>query len=137
MRGACRTVDLIAGATSTLRARIAARTVREGGKMGCWRWTGGTSRKRDGARRGKVQVGGRGTRVITVARVLLVLKDRVPLVERDSARLEAGHRCGHFWCVNPRHLHWIDRSGNEAEKHEFDEEFDRFSAAFDEVVGAP
>lgn len=47
-----RTVDLIIGATSTLRARIRSKTVR-GTRRQCWRWTGATARKRDGARRPK------------------------------------------------------------------------------------
>lgn len=125
-----RTVDLIAGATSTLRRRIRAKTLR-GRRNECWGWTGGTARKRDGARRPKIQVGGRGSRTILVARVLLALKDRVPLTLR--AGLEAGHRCHHFWCVNPRHLQWQTRIENEHAKQEYDDYCD-FAAAVDELA---
>ena len=125
--------ELIPGATSTLRRRIAAKILRPDGRHGCWRWTGGTARKRDGAERPKVRVGGRGSRTILVARVLLVLRDRVPLWRREADKLEAGHSCNHFWCVNPRHLVWQTRVENENAKHEFDDYCD-FAAAVDELA---
>jgi len=113
-----RTSDLIDGATSTLRARIRAKTVRPGrgywfDRRACWAWTGATKTKRGGVRPA-VQIGRRGSRVVTVARLLLCLQDGVPLAERSG--LEAGHTCHHYWCVNPRHLEWQTRLENEREK---------------------
>jgi hypothetical protein len=113
--------ELIAGATPTLRARLWAKIVKRKRRQ-CWTWRGATCRKRGGARRPKLQVGGRGSRTIVVARILLAFKDRVPLEQR--AGLEAGHRCGHFWCVNPHHLEWVGRAENEEAKGEFDEAID-------------
>jgi hypothetical protein len=112
---------LIAGASATLRRRIAAKVTRLPGRGACHRWTGATSRKRDGARRPVIRVGGRGSRTVLVTRVVLALFDRVPLVERDAVRLESGHKCHHFWCVNPRHLEWQTRIENEHAKQEFDD----------------
>lgn len=122
-----RDVDLIPGATSTLRRRLFAKIARTRSRRECWAWTGKTVKKRGGVRPA-IQVGGRGTRTISVARILLVLKDRVPLSERDAARLEGGHKCGRYWCVNQSHLEWIDRGGNEDAKAEYDEGYEQFSA---------
>lgn len=127
-----RTVDLIIGATSTLRARIRSKTVR-GTRRQCWHWIGATARKRDGARRPKIQVGGRGSRTVLIARLLLCLRDSVPLAERDAAKLEAGHTCHHFWCVNPWHLVWQTRHENEEAKHEYDD-YNEFADAVDELA---
>ena len=126
--------DLIPGATPTLRRRLAAKIQRSSSRNGCDRWTGAASLKRDGARRPVIQVGGRGSDVIHVARVLLALADGVPLPARG--RLEAGHTCGHFWCVAPRHLRWVTRSENEDDKDTFDEAtaYAAFEAAVDELA---
>lgn len=114
-----RDVELIPGATSTLRRRISVKIVRTGGRRACWSWLGGTARHR-GGRRPKIQIGGRGSRTMTVARLLLVLRDRVPLISRELEKLEAGHRCHHYWCVNTAHLEWSTRIDNEHAKYEFD-----------------
>jgi hypothetical protein len=103
------------GASPSLLARIRAKIERVPGST-CLRWTGGTARKRDGAKRPKIQIGGRGSRFVVVARLLLVLRDGVPFVLRDG--LEAGHTCHHYWCVNWRHLKWCTRTENEADKRE-------------------
>lgn len=50
--------------------------------------------------------------------------------ERDAAKLEAGHTCHHYWCVNERHLTWQTRVENEESKQEFDDYSD-FAAAVD------
>jgi hypothetical protein len=126
--------QLICGATSTLRKRIASKTIRNG-RNGCWRWTGGTAQKRDGSKRPKIQVGGRGSRTVTVARLLLALRDRVPLVLRDDAKLEAGHTCHHFWCVNPRHLEWQTRTENEHAKQEFND-YEDFARDVEDLAAA-
>lgn len=124
-------VALIPGATSTLRRRIYTKIIR-GKRNECWRWSGKTVRKRGGVR-AAIQVGGRGSRTISVTRLLLVLRDRVPLPERESDGLEGGHRCAHYWCVNQRHLCWQTRGENEAAKAEYDA-FEDFSEAIDTVI---
>jgi len=126
------TAELIPGATGSLRRRIYAKIIRPS-RRACWRWTGATARKRDGAKRPKVRAGGRGSRTILVARVLLALRDRVPLWRRELERLEAGHTCHNYWCVNPRHLQWQTRIENEQAKQEFDAYTD-FAAAVDELA---
>lgn len=129
-----RLADLIPGASVTLPARITVKVVELcAGACGCHAWTGATAQKRDGVRRPKVRVGGRGSRVVLVARLVLVLKDRVPLWRRELERLEAGHTCGHFWCVNPEHLTWQTRIENEREKQERDD-YEDFAAAVDELA---
>lgn len=111
-------VALIPNATSTLRKRIYAKIDRQRRRRReCWHWLGKFVQKR-GSVRPVIQVGGRGSRTITIARLLLVLRDRVPLAERDAAELEAGHLCGNPHCVNVRHLRWQTRSENEIMKHE-------------------
>jgi hypothetical protein len=127
-----RVAQLIVGATSTLRRRMRAKTVRPS-RRGCWSWTGATSKKRDGARRPAIQVGGRGSRVVLVARLALALKDGVPLERRVG--VEAGHRCHQHWCVNPAHLEWQTRGENEDAKQEYDDYCD-FAGTVDELAAA-
>lgn len=108
---------IIAGATPSLRRRIAAKTQTPGrGRRGCWIWIGGYSEKRRGQRRPVIQVGRRGTPMQLVTRIMLAITDRVPLAARSAAKLEAGHTCGDIRCVNPRHLVWQTRTENEREK---------------------
>lgn len=123
--------ELIPGATETLPRRILAKVVKL--DCGCWGWTGATSRKRDGAKRPKIQVGGVGSRVVVVARLALVLKDGVSLLARDYAKLEAGHTCHNYWCVNPDHLEWQTRVENERAKRDRDS-YSEFSAAVDDLA---
>lgn len=127
--------DLIPDATSTLRKRVGSKIVKSKRDQ-CWQWRGSTSVKRGGARRPKIQVGARGSRTVLVARVLLVLADKVPLHERIGQ--EAGHKCGRFWCVNWRHLEWVDRATNEDQKNEYDESIDDagYPATWDTVENA-
>lgn len=112
--------SLIHGATATLPARLASKM--QARDDGCIAWTGATALKRDGVRRPTIQVGGRGSLVTHVARIVLVLSDGVPLIERLNKGLEAGHKCGHYWCVNPEHLIWQTRTENEASKRGFAKE---------------
>jgi hypothetical protein len=124
---------LIQGATSTLRRRVWSKIVK-GRRNQCWTWRGSVSLKRGGARRPKIQAGGRGSRSILVARILLVFADRVPLDQRDG--FEAGHKCGNFWCVNWRHLEWVSRIENEEAKQEYDESIDdlAYPPAWDDIA---
>ena len=78
-----------------------------------------------------MRAGGKGSRWLTVARVLLTLRDRVPLDLRDG--LEAGHECHHAWCVNVRHLRWQTHSENLLHRRERDD-YERFSNAVDELA---
>lgn len=111
----------IRGATPTLAQRIAAKIIRCEGSY-CLQWTGSTRRGRDGAERPAIRLGGRGSRMATVARVLLALQDGVPLHRRKG--LEACHRCAHYWCVNVDHLCWQTRIENELDKEVWDEHYD-------------
>lgn len=124
-----RDVEIIPGATSTLRRRLYAKIRRGKNRDACAIWTGATARKR-GSRRPKIRVGGNFSRHVVVARVLLVLKDRVPLWIRDDAKLEAAHECGHYWCVNVRHLAWKTRVENENDKYAYS----KFEDALDELL---
>jgi hypothetical protein len=123
-------VDVIPGATSTLRRRLYAKVLRTR-RHECWRWSGKHAKKRDGALRPAIMVGRRGSRTMTVARVLLALRDRVSLDLRTE--LEAGHTCGHHWCINVRHLVWQTRWENEAMKSEH-RRWREFSQAVDELA---
>ena len=90
---------------------------------GCWRWTGAKSLKRNG-KRGVIRVGGRDGRIVSAARVGLVLY----LGESFDARaehwtLELLHdpkKCkgggGKVDCVNPRHTRFGTRVENEQDK---------------------
>jgi hypothetical protein len=127
-------VELIIGASPTLRARIFAKIIRGPSRDACYTWRGKFTRKR-GSKRPAICIGGRRPdgrrpRVITVARLLLVLRDRVPLHLREAEELEAGHRCRNAECVNVRHLRWQTRSENEESKSEF-EAFEAFAEAVD------
>jgi hypothetical protein len=123
--------ELIPGASGSLRRRIRAKVVKPHGRSGCWLWTGAKSKKRDGALRPVIRAGGKGSRLLLVARVVLALKDRVSLTLR--AGLEAGHICHNHGCVNPRHLMWQTRLENEEAKHEYDAYCD-FAAAVDDLA---
>lgn len=130
-----RVSDLIPGASSSLRRRLRAKVLKPHGRSGCWLWTGAKSKKRDGALRPVIRVGGKGSRVVLVARIVLVLKDRVCLIARDYALLEAGHLCHNHGCVNPRHLMWQTRIENEHAKAEH-RAYTAFAAAVDELAEA-
>ena len=110
-----RDTDVIAGATSSLRRRLYAK-ITKGPRRACWTWTGATVRKKDGVRRPALMVGGRRSRVVHVARLLLCLRDRVPLTERYM--VHAGHLCHNPICVNVRHLAWQTQFENHALRDE-------------------
>jgi hypothetical protein len=98
-----------ARAALPLAERVARKVVKD--PSGCWLWTGALSLKRRG-RRPVIQVGGRGTRVISVARWTCEQKNGPP----PTPEHEAGHTCPggeRDDCVNPDHLTWMTRVENE------------------------
>lgn len=101
--------------------RWAAKVDMSGGLDACWPWRGAKSHKRRG-KRGVIQVGGRGSRVVSAARVALALVADGDYDKRDAhgQLLEVLHACGnggnHIDCVNPRHLRWGTRTENEQDK---------------------
>lgn len=79
----------------------------------CWDWTAAYSRGKRGSDRPVIWL---GDRVANVARVMLSLKDGIPLDERDG--LEAAHSCDRAPCVNPFHLEWKTDGANKREQSE-------------------
>ena len=102
-------------ATPTLPERVLRRLDASAGPDACWRWLGGTARKRDGSLRPKVAQGPARGRTLSVARVILCMLDGSTL--QSHAREEVRHvRCRNHWCINPRHLAWGTRTQNEGDK---------------------
>lgn len=76
----------------------------------CWIWIGAYSHKRGGYRPA-VQLAGRGSPVMSVLRLMLCLRDTVPLDLRDE--LQACHGpCDNPKCVNPFHAYWGTSKSN-------------------------
>ena len=108
-----------------------------GGADACWPWRGAVSRgrrARDGY--GAIRTGGAGTPIERAHRFALVLKTAM-----DPPELEAGHgpTCTTTLCCNPRHLRWVTREENEADKARTrDEAFDwaLLDATTDRMLGA-
>jgi hypothetical protein len=101
----------------TLLARVLAKVV-EDPVTGCSNWIGAFSKKRRGMRP-VIQLGGRGTRVVLVTRLVLTWYAGPPPTDRH----EAGHICPHgenSRCVNPAHLVWQTREENEAQKRSYE-----------------
>lgn len=97
----------------TLRARVRAKT-RVNPVTGCHEWIGALSAKRRG-QRPVIQLGGRGTRVVLVARLVLTWAKGEP----PSDLHEAGHTCPageNPICINEQHLEWQTRTENEHHK---------------------
>jgi HNH endonuclease len=81
----------------------------------CWEWNGAHSLKRRGERRPVVQVGGRGTAVVPVARIMCELRNGPP----PTPEHEAAHICPqgeNHRCIRPDHLAWMTRVENERYK---------------------
>jgi hypothetical protein len=98
----------------TLWDRVAAKIRFPDDLDACWEWTAALSQKRRG-RRPVIQVGGRGTPVVIVARLICEWYYGPP----PEPRSEAGHTCPEGEnpiCVNPRHLRWMSRLENEHHK---------------------
>ncbi len=84
---------------------------------GCIEWIGALSQKRRG-KRPVVQVGGRGTPVVIVARLVCEWFWGPP----PTPLHEAGHTCPkgeNARCVHPLHLAWQTRAENEAHKRTY------------------
>lgn len=102
--------------TSSLLRRVVHKIVEEE-VTGCWLWTGAYSLKNRGERP-VIQLGGRGTRVVLVTRLLLTWYSGPPPTDQH----EAGHTCPHgenSRCVNPGHLAWMTRQENEDHKRSY------------------
>jgi hypothetical protein len=87
----------------------------------CWNWQGAKSQKRRrGCRqmyRPVIQLAGRGSKVVNVARLVTEwFQGPAP-----NSTYEAGHTCPegeNELCINPDHLIWMTREENERYKHE-------------------
>lgn len=76
-----------------------------------WIWIGAYSKKKGagydrGPDRPVIQLGRRGTPVVPVLRVMLSLKDGVPLYRRDGLFACHTEACSLPACVNPFHGYW-------------------------------
>lgn len=112
----------IPGATPTLWDRFWALVDQSGGVAACWPWRGYKRRRRCGSR-GKLQVGGRGSRTVSADRLALALATDGDLQRRDPVTdqlLQCCHACGRgdapVWCVNPRHEYWGTSADNARDK---------------------
>lgn len=103
-----------------------ANKIRIAKKSGCWIWLGAVSKKRCGYPRPVIQLAGRGTPVVTVLRVVLSLKDGVPLDERVG--LDACHKppCTNRLCVNPDHGYWGTKQDNVNDRYRTPRDFGSF-----------
>lgn len=87
----------------------------------CWEWVGAYSEKqrRGSAPRPVIQLGGRGSAVVHVFRIMLSLFDGTPLGERGA--FQAAHRPSMCRlgarCVNPLHGYWAGQGQNQRDNH--------------------
>lgn len=85
-----------------------------GGPDACWPWRAYRRMNRNGKDGyGRIQVGGRRSPLILAHRFALVLTSG-----EEPEGMEAGHgpTCTTTLCCNPRHLRWVTRRENEADK---------------------
>lgn len=106
-----------AGVRGRWLAKVDARDRRK--RTACWRWRGAKSLKRNG-KRGVLRVGGRQGRIVSAARVGLLLHTGLGFANASLWQLEVLHSCGQGGgrvdCVNPRHLRFGTRVENEHDK---------------------
>lgn len=119
-RGRFRYPFSILGATATLWDRFWSKVDITGGKEACWPWKGALRVRRNG-KRGKLQVGGRGSRTVSADRLALALHtDGNMNRRRGGSLLQCCHRCGNgdgpIYCVNPFHMYWGTQKQNERDK---------------------
>lgn len=103
------------GAQGDLWDRILAKIELPESYEGCWIWKGAKSHKRR-SKRPVIQIGGRGTPVRSVARLVCERAQGPP----PTPEHEAGHICPEYEradCVAPHHLVWQTRVENELYKH--------------------
>lgn len=93
-----------------------------GGLFACWPWLGAKSKKRNGTRRGHIQLAGRGTPMVLAHVVAKALSTDGEFVKHDpetGERLEVRHLCGARWgnCCNPQHLEWGTPEENRQDRY--------------------
>jgi hypothetical protein len=102
------------GQRAPLLERFWAKVDRSGGLFACWPWTGSTQTSRNNPTGyGKIQEGGRGSRIIAAHRIACVIA-----TGEEPDGMEACHAptCTTTLCCNPHHLRWGTRAENEADK---------------------
>lgn len=85
---------------------------------GCWEWTGGQGRRRNGGRDGRFRTGGRKAPVISPHRQVTVWAYGPP----PDVAMQACHTCPegeNDLCVNPAHLRWGSKVQNEMDKERY------------------
>lgn len=84
----------------------------------CWIWTGAYSHKR-GGKRPVIQSGKRGSPVALVFRIMLALKDQVPLSRRRDYHACHEPRCANPQCINPFHGYWGTPGRNHEDREQY------------------
>ena len=117
------------GPRAPLWVRFWSKVDMSGGLFACWPWKGAKSKKRNGSRRGHIQLGGRGSPVVRFYVVALGLSTDGEFVKYDpetGEKLEACHSCHAKWgdCGNPRHLYWGTHAQNVADRYRTSETVD-------------
>lgn len=87
----------------------------------CWQWTGAMSDKGEkGGLRPTIQTGGRGSKITHVFRIMLALKDRVPLSRRYGYHACHDEKvCSDTKCVNPFHGYWGTPNRNHEDREQY------------------
>lgn len=109
-------------------SRFWAKTDQSGGLFACWPWRGAKSKKRNGTRRGHIQIrlgpGKRGKPncrwVLAHVVALASASDgEIEKYDTDGVRLEASHKCNAKWgdCCNPAHLAWQRPEQNREDRY--------------------